>query len=37
MHIPEHLKIPAIVFTLQAALLAGCALIFLVLRPGAIG
>jgi len=34
MKIPEHLQIPVIVFGLQAALLAGAALIFLVLRPG---
>ena len=33
MKIPEHLRIPIIVFSLQAALLAGCALIFLVLLP----
>jgi hypothetical protein len=33
MHIPDHLRIPVIVFSLQAALLAGCALIFLVLLP----
>lgn len=33
MKIPEDLRIPAIVFGLQAALLAGCSLIFLVLRP----
>jgi hypothetical protein len=33
MKIPEHLRIPLIVFSLQAALLAGCALIFLVLLP----
>lgn len=33
MRIPEELRIPAIVFTLQAALLAGCALVFLVLLP----
>lgn len=33
MKIPEHLKIPVIVFALQAALLAGVALVFLVLRP----
>lgn len=33
MKIPEQLRIPALVFTLQAALLAGCALIFLVLVP----
>ena len=37
MHIPEHLKIPAIVFSLQAVLLAGCALIFLILRPAGAG
>jgi hypothetical protein len=30
MKIPEELRIPAIVFGLQAALLAGCALIFVV-------
>jgi len=33
MKIPEHLQIPVIVFALQAALLAGTALIFLLLRP----
>lgn len=33
MHIPDDLRIPAIVFTLQAALLGGLALIFLVLIP----
>lgn len=33
MKIPEHLKIPMIVFALQTALLAGTSLIFLVLRP----
>lgn len=33
MKIPEELRIPAIVFALQAALLLGCSLIFLVLRP----
>lgn len=33
MKIPEHLRIPAVVFGLQAALLAGAALVFLVLRP----
>lgn len=32
MKIPEELRIPAIVFTLQAALLAGCTLIFLLMR-----
>lgn len=30
MRIPEELRIPAIVFALQAALLAGCALVFVV-------
>jgi hypothetical protein len=34
MHIPESIRIPVIVFSLEAALLAGAALIFLVLRPG---
>lgn len=34
MKIPEDLRIPAIVFTLEAALLAGLALVFLVLLPG---
>lgn len=33
MKIPEELRIPALVFTLQAALLLGCALILLVLLP----
>jgi len=33
MKIPEHLRAPAIVFALQAALLAGTALVFLVLIP----
>ena len=33
MHIPDELKIPAIVFSLQAVLLTGCALVFLVLLP----
>lgn len=37
MHIPDDLKIPAIVFTLQAALLTGLGLIFLVLLPGTSG
>ena len=32
MKIPEHLRIPAIVFGLQAALLTGLALIFLLMR-----
>jgi len=34
MKIPQDLRIPAIVFTLEAALLAGLALVFLVLLPG---
>jgi hypothetical protein len=33
MHIPENVRIPVIVFSLQAVLLAGCAMIFLVLLP----
>jgi hypothetical protein len=33
MKIPKDLQIPLIVFSLQAVLLVGCALIFLVLRP----
>lgn len=33
MRIPKDVRIPAIVFALQAALLAGCALVFLVLLP----
>jgi len=33
MKIPEHLRIPLIVFSLQAVLLTGCAMIFLVLLP----
>lgn len=33
MKLPEHLRIPAIVFALQAALLAGTSLVFLLLRP----
>jgi hypothetical protein len=33
MRIPEELRIPFIVFSLEAALLAGAAMIFLVLRP----
>jgi hypothetical protein len=35
MKIPEHLRAPVIVFALQAALLIGTSLIFLVLRPAA--
>jgi len=33
MRIPKDLQIPFIVFSLQAALLAGAALIFFVLVP----
>lgn len=33
MKIPSHLAIPALVFTLEAVMLAGLALIFLVLAP----
>jgi hypothetical protein len=33
MKIPEHLRIPVLVFSLQAVLLAGCAMVFLVLLP----
>ncbi len=33
MKIPEDIKIPVIVFTLEACLLLGAGLIFLVLRP----
>jgi hypothetical protein len=33
MKIPKHLRAPAIVFALQAVLLAGAALVFLVLVP----
>ena len=33
MHIPEDIRIPVIVFGLQAALLAGAALVFLMLVP----
>jgi hypothetical protein len=33
MRIPEDVRIPAIVFALQAAMLAGLALIFFVLAP----
>jgi hypothetical protein len=33
MKIPDHLRIPLLVFSLQAVLLAGCAMIFLVLLP----
>jgi hypothetical protein len=33
MKIPDHLRIPVLVFSLQAVLLVGCAMIFLVLLP----
>jgi hypothetical protein len=33
MKIPEHLRIPMVVFSLEATLLVGLALIFLVLIP----
>jgi hypothetical protein len=33
MKIPDHLRIPVLVFSLQAVLLAGSAMIFLVLLP----
>lgn len=33
MRIPENIQIPVIVFGLQAALLAGAALVFLMLVP----
>jgi hypothetical protein len=33
MKIPEHLRIPLLVFSLEAVLLVGCAMIFLVLLP----
>ncbi len=33
MKIPEELRIPAIVFGLEAVLLAGAALVFIVLLP----
>jgi hypothetical protein len=33
MKIPDNLRIPVIVFSLEAVLLAGCAMIFLVLLP----
>ncbi len=34
MKLPEELKIPAIVFSLEAIMFAGFMLIFYVLRPG---
>jgi len=33
MKVPEHLRPLAVVFALQAVLLIGCSLVFLVLRP----
>ena len=33
MRIPEDIRVPVIVFSLQAALLAGCSLVFLMLLP----
>jgi len=33
MRIPENLRIPALVFALEAVFLTGLALIFLVLAP----
>jgi hypothetical protein len=33
MKIPKDLQIPLIVFSLQAVLLIGCAMVFLVLIP----
>jgi hypothetical protein len=33
MKIPEELRIPAFVFGLQAAMIAGWLLIFLMMRP----
>lgn len=33
MKIPEDLRIPAVVFGLQAVLLVGCAMVFFVLLP----
>jgi len=33
VHIPKDIQIPVIVFSLQAALLIGAAMIFLVLIP----
>jgi hypothetical protein len=33
MKVPDHLKIPVLVLALQAALLAGTSLVFLVLIP----
>lgn len=33
MKIPEHLRIPFTVFSIEAVLLIGAALIFIVLKP----
>jgi hypothetical protein len=33
VHIPENIRIPVIVLALQAALLIGTSMVFLVLRP----
>lgn len=33
MKIPENLKIPVLVFTLEAILITGAALVFIVLIP----
>ena len=33
MKIPENIRIPVLVFALQAVLLSGCAMIFFVLIP----
>lgn len=33
MRIPEHLRIPLVVFSMEAILIIGASLIFLVLRP----
>jgi hypothetical protein len=35
MKIPDNLRIPILVFSLEAVLLVGCGLIFLVLLPHA--
>ena len=33
MNIPKDIRIPVLVFALQAVLLTGCAMVFLVLIP----
>lgn len=33
MKVPEHLRIPLVVFSIEAVLLIGASLIFIVLRP----